>query len=67
MKEYLFRVTIRHRDTNDKIHLNIWATNVDEATQKLCGTIIGYDCEYLWLGSGPVYENNEVVTRMIEN
>ena len=28
---------------------------------------IGYDCPYRWTGTGPVYENNSIVTRKAKN
>ena len=65
MKEYLFQVSIRHKQTKEKIKLYVWAKNVDEATHNLCGTLIGYNCEYEWCGSSPVYKNNKNVMREI--
>ena len=65
MTEQLFRVSMKHKQTEEKIGLYVWAENVDAATGKLCSTLLGHDCEYIWLGSGPVYENNEVIKREI--
>ena len=27
------------------------------------GTLIGPECEYIWTGSGPIYENNQLIRR----
>jgi len=64
MKEQLFEVGIQHIKTGEKIHLHVWAKNVNEATHELHG-VIGPYTEYRWTGSGPVYQNNEIVTREI--
>lgn len=32
-------------------------------TRKLTGTLIGPECEYIWTGSGPIYENNQLIRR----
>ena len=37
--------------------------DVDAATHKLTGTLIGPECEYIWTGSGPIYENNQLIRR----
>ena len=63
MKEYLFNVSIKHKETREKINLFVWAENVDSATNSLCGSLIGYNCEYEWRGSCPVYNNNKIVER----
>lgn len=61
--EQLFSVGVVHKETGEKLKLLVWAKNVDEATHKLTGALIGYDCEYRWSGSGPVYKNNQIVER----
>lgn len=65
MKEYLFNVSIKHKNTGERIRLSVWAKNVDDATHNLCGSLIGYKCEYEWCGSSPVYENNEIIVREV--
>ena len=65
MKEKLYSVGIRHKKTGERTKLFIWAENVDKATHCLCGTLIGYKCEYEWTGTSPVYEKNELVTREV--
>lgn len=65
MKEYLFGVSVKHKRTGEKIALYVWAKNVDDATHSLCGSLIGYKCEYEWCGSSPVYENNQNVMREV--
>lgn len=63
MKEHLYSVGLEHKQTGERIDLQVWARNTDEATHKLTGVLIGYSCPYRWTGSGPVYENNKIVTR----
>lgn len=63
MKQQLFRVGMQHKGTKKKVEVNVWASNVDEATSKLTDLFFGRFNEYEWTGSGPVYENNETVTR----
>lgn len=65
MKQYLYRVGMKHKKTGEKIDLFVWAENVDEATHKVTNAIGGYRGEYSWTGSGPEYKNNELVTREI--
>ncbi len=63
MKEYKWSVGLRHKATGDRMSVYVWAPTNDEATHKLCGVLIGWECEYDWTGTGPVYENNEPVER----
>lgn len=65
MKQHLYRVCMRHDKTGERLNLMVWAENVDEATHKVTGAIGGYRGEYSWIGSGPEYENNQLVTREI--
>ena len=65
VKQILFSVGIQHKKTGEKINLEVWAESVEKATYEL-GGVISYDTQYRWTGTGPVYENNEVVTREIE-
>lgn len=63
MKEQLYEVGIKHKETDQKINLQVWAKNVNEATWGLRG-LIGPYTEYVWTGSGPIYDDNgEVITR----
>ena len=64
-KVNLYSVGMQHIKTGEKINLEVWATNVDEATHK-CNFLFNYDGEYRWTGSGPVYENNQLVSKMID-
>ncbi len=66
MKEHLYSVGIRHKKTGEKSTLFVWAKNTDEATHKLTGSLISYDYEYAWTGSGPVYKDNKLITRHTE-
>lgn len=63
MNEHLYSVGLKHKETGERIELQVWAKSTDEATGKLVGTLIGCDCPYLWTGSGPIYKNNMIVTR----
>lgn len=65
MKEQLFTVSIQHIKTGEKIKLEVWAKNVDEATLGLRG-VISWNTQYRWKGSGPVYDDHgKVITREI--
>lgn len=63
MKEYLYQVNMKDDKTGEVIKLRVWAKNVDEATHKVTSAIGGYRGEYSWQGSGPVYENNNPVSK----
>jgi hypothetical protein len=63
MNERLFSIGLRHKNTREKLDVLVWAENVDKATHKLTGILIGPECEYDWTGSGPVYKDNKVVER----
>lgn len=65
MKQQLFEVSAKNKMTGEVINIHVWAKNVDEATRQLCDPLFGAYGEYTWQGSGPVYENNEVVWRFI--
>lgn len=64
MTEQLFSVGIQHKETGERISLEVWAKNVHEATHELHG-VISWNTQYRWTGSGPVYRNNEIVTREV--
>ena len=53
MYEYKYSIGVRHKSTGEKLKLEVWAEDVDAATHKLTGTLIGPECEYIWTGSGP--------------
>lgn len=63
MYEYKYSIGVRHESTGEKLKLEVWAEDVDAATHKLTGTLIGPECEYIWTGSGPIYENNQLIRR----
>lgn len=63
--EHLYTVSLQDKKTNEKLKLQVWARNTDEATQKLTGSLIGYLCQYRWTGTSPVYEDNKIVTRKV--
>lgn len=56
MYEYKYSIGVRHKSTGERLKLEVWAEDVDAATRKLTGTLIGPECEYIWTGSGPIYE-----------
>lgn len=65
MQEQLFSVGIQHIKTGERINLEVWAKNVNEATMNLSG-VISWNTQYRWTGSGPVYDDNgKVITREI--
>ena len=64
-QEHLYTVSVQDKKTNEKLKLQVWARNTDEATQKLTGSLIGYHCQYRWTGTCPVYEDNKIVTRKV--
>lgn len=64
MTEQLFSVGIQHIKTGERINLEVWAKNVNEATMGLEG-VISWNTQYRWTGSGPVYRNNAIVTREV--
>ena len=65
MYEYKWSVGIRHKATHEKLNLTVWAPTNNEASHKLCGVLIGPECDYEWTGTGPIYENNQTVRREI--
>ena len=65
MKQFLYNVDMKEDATGKKIELRVWAKNVDDATHKIVDAIGGYRGEYTWCGSGPVYENNNLVSRIV--
>lgn len=66
MKQHLFSVRLKCKRTGEIIKLFIWSEDIDSATNILCGSLISCNCEYEWLGSGPVYEGNQIVKRDIK-
>ena len=68
MTEQLFRVSMEHKKTGEKIRLYVWASNVDEATHKLTNALFGAYGEYRWIGSGPEYgDDNKVIRRDVKD
>ena len=63
--EHLYTVSVQDKKTNEKLKLQVWARNIDEATHKLIDSLIGYHCQYRWTGTSPVYEDNKIVTRKV--
>lgn len=65
MIEHLYTVSVQDKKTNEQLKLQVWAKNADEATHKFTGSLIGYNCQYRWTGTNPVYEDNKIVTRKV--
>lgn len=65
MKEHLYSVGLKDMRTGEKLKLRIWAENTDAATHKITSALFGINGEYQWTGSGPLYENNELISREI--
>ena len=63
MKEHLYEVGLQDKRTGEKINLRIWAENTDAATHKITSALLGAHGEYRWTGSGPLYENNKLISR----
>ena len=63
MYEYKYSIGVRHKSTGEKLKLEVWAEDVDAATHKLTGTRSGPEWESIWTGSGPIYENNQLIRR----
>ena len=61
--EQLWRVSIRHKETGETIHLEVWADSNLHATSLLLNSVIGINKRYAWAGTGPVYKENKIVTR----
>ena len=55
--EILFSVGMRDNETDEKIHLKVWAENCDEATKK-CIVLFKWDACYRWIGTGAVHDEN---------
>lgn len=66
IKEILYSVGIRHKQTEEKVNLEVWAEDADKATSKVIN-LINYDGQYSWTGTGPLHRNNEVISRMVES
>lgn len=66
MTEYLYQVNFRNKETGEQMHLNVWAESADAATYKLTGTLIGFGCEYAWVSTGPLYKNNQLISRKFQ-
>lgn len=63
MKEHLYQVGLEDKRTGERINLRIWAESTDAATHKITNAAFGAYGEYRWTGSGPLYENNQLITR----
>lgn len=64
MEEYLYQVNLICRCTGEKTNLFVWGLNTDEATHKVTHVLCGYNGEYIWIGSNPVYRDNKLVSRV---
>ena len=62
--EHLYSVGMVDEETGEKLNLKVWAENTDAATHKLTHALFGAYGPYRWAGSGPIYQHNELVTRI---
>ena len=63
--EILYRVGIVHKERDEKLSVEVCGKDPQEATSKLLSSLIGPYNQYIWLGTGPVYRDNEVVKREV--
>lgn len=63
MYEYKYSIGVRHKSTGERPNLRFGLRMWTPPTRKLTGTLIGPECEYIWTGSGPIYENNQLIRR----
>lgn len=61
----LYRVSMMHRKNGEKVSLEVWAEDIEEATAR-CNFLFNYDGEYRWTGSNPLYENNKLISKKCE-
>ena len=62
--EHLYSVGMEDRETGERLNLKVWAENTDATTHKITNALFGAYGPYRWTGSGPIYRNNELVTRI---
>lgn len=62
-KEYLYEVGIRPKNGGETIDLRVWSEDAVSAGSWIVCRLCGAYGEYEWRGTGPVYENNQIVTR----
>ena len=65
MTERLYGVGIRHKESGEKITVEVWGKSPEDATAKLLNSLIGIDKRYAWTGTGPVYKNNKTIEREV--
>ena len=51
MNEHLYTVSVQDKKTNEKLKLQVWARNTDEATHKLTGGLYTF-IQTGWAGTG---------------
>ena len=61
--ERLYIVGIKHKETGERIGLEVWAETNEQATSKLLNSVIGIDKQYAWTGTGPAYKDNKTIER----
>ena len=62
--EHLYSVGMVDQQTGEKVNIKVWAETTDKATHKLTSALFGAYGPYRWTGTGPLYENNKVITRL---
>lgn len=63
MKEHLYQFCLEDKRTGEMIYLRILAENTDVAAHKITKAVFGAYGEYRLTGSGPLYKNNQLITR----
>lgn len=63
----LYRVNMMHKETKERLYLEVWAENVDEATHQFSDSLFGCEGQYIWRGSEPVYDQNgEIPSKLVK-
>ena len=58
----VWTVNIKNNRTGEKISLEVTAATNEEATRK-CTGLFGYNGDYQWTGTGPLYEEERQVQK----
>ena len=67
MKQYLFEVGIKDKETGEQLNLKVWAESVEKSTVKLTNSIIGYNSCYQWTGTNVLRNSKgEPITRILD-
>lgn len=64
--ETLYRVGIKNKRTGERLNVEVWGESNEKASFKLLNSLIGIDKPYAWTGTDPVYIDNNLVQREVE-